>query len=124
MTEAEYELTQKNNVLETMDFKKFRDEIRGQLWNQSITMYEIIDRVYYTQPCCGTGWNSILAYDWAGMARYTVMFKDNSGNEYRYHIEITVKDPEWKFQDVQKKTREWVVTNISDKELPKLYEGI
>jgi len=100
-----------------------REYIKNLLWSEYITSYKILDSKFYNQPCCSVGWIETINQDWIGMARYVVEFTTNDSKKLKYNIEITVSNPDWLMPGEQVEIRKWVITNISDKDLPELYKG-
>lgn len=103
---------------------KQRSEAKNMLWKENISSYKVLSAKYYNQPCCAMGWDETTNLEWIGMARYEIEFTTKDSRKLKYNIEITVSNPGWLEPGEQVEVRNWIITNISDKDLPELYSGI
>ncbi len=111
-----------NEVKENRD--KQSKEAKSILWKENISSYKILSAKYFNQPCCAIGWTPNTDLSWIGMARYEIEFTTTDSRKLKYNIEITVSNPGWLEPGDQVEVRKWIVTNISNKELPELYKGM
>jgi len=103
---------------------KQRNEAKNMLWGENISSYKILSTKYFNQPCCAMGWSETTIQEFIGMARYGIELITKDSKKLKYNIEITVSNPGWLEPGEQVEVRNWVITNISDKDLPELYSGI
>jgi len=102
---------------------KQRNEAKNMLWKENISSYKVLSAKYYNQPCCATGWNETTDQEFIGMARYEVELITKDSRILKYNIEVTVSNPGWLEPGEQVEVRNWIITNISDKDLPQLFQG-
>jgi uncharacterized protein affecting Mg2+/Co2+ transport len=57
------------------------------------------------------------------MVRYEVELTRKDSKKLQYNFEITVSNPMWIESNEQLEARNWIITNISDKDLPELHKG-
>jgi hypothetical protein len=102
---------------------KQRNEARDKLWKENISSYKILSVKYFNQPCCATGWNETDNKEFIAMVRYEVELTRKDSKKLQYNFEITVSNPMWIESNEQLEARNWIITNISDKDLPELHKG-